>query len=131
MFHTIRLKILNFSFSVKIPLNLFAMPFQLQNTMGKIVMRAVEHGFVSHFNRRCMAALVEEFSNLGDSEPISTLSYYGQGSMEDLYFSFYCFATGMVIAFLSFTGEFLVFFNCFKKLYKNCRRYYLKLKKYF
>lgn len=105
------------------------MPIQFHRAMDMIVMRAVEHGFVRHFQRRCMAALAEEFSNSIDSGPISTISYYEQGSMEDLHFALYCFAIGIGIAFFSFIGEFLVFFKYLKRLCKKCRRYTSNFKK--
>lgn len=82
----------------------------LHEAIEKIVMRAVEYGFVSHFKRRCLAALVEEFTN-ADSGQTNTSSYYEQGSMEDLYFGYWCFSVGISIAFISFIGQFLVHFK--------------------
>lgn len=113
-------------FSVKIPSNIFAMPFQFQRSMDVVILRAVEHGFVGHFQRRCMAALVEEFSNAGESTPISAFSYYAQGCVEDLHFAFFCYCIGVGIAVFSLIGEFLASYDCLKRglkqLCKNCWR---------
>lgn len=79
---------------------------RFQEAIELPVMRAVQHGFVEHFERSCRNALVQEFGNIDESNEDN--SSFKHGTTADLYFMFSCIAIGLIISCIIFVGELLL-----------------------
>lgn len=87
-----------------------------------IVLRAVQYGFVEHYNRTCRTALAQEFDNIEDSCNGDSNYYYY--FFADMYFMCSYIWIGLIISLVVFAGE-IIFkkYNSNVPVKINCREY--------
>lgn len=85
-----------------------AYPSQLQAAAEPIIIQAVEHGFMHHYVRSCVAALAYESVVVDGSNDSSD---YADSTLGDLVLLFYGLLIGHIIALMVFVLEFVFSYN--------------------